>query len=314
LLANVVASRGDPSRALELYGRARALRATHQGEEHPRVLDIEFNIALAREEEGALEEASHLQRALLERHEQLYGVDSRFASSSRLALARVELQLGHHESALSLTKRARAAIQRERPVQRSALLSANQLLHNAYMLTRRNEPALEILRETREMLEEDGAELELIHALFNEGEYLCLLGRCAEAGSAYQRALTMATLGGADAAQFVPFALSGLAKVEYARGSLTEPDYRDMHIDLERALSLAKSLPVQDDALKAEIESLLARTLHALGIQSARARGLASGALVVFDAESDPERGDEMRALLRELEGGASRAKIPHSR
>ncbi|HEY6175194.1 MAG TPA: tetratricopeptide repeat protein, partial [Kofleriaceae bacterium] len=128
----------------------------------------------------------------------------------------------------------------------------------------------------------------------NTGETLLALGRPEAAQGAFQRALDILRAARGPDHEDLAFPLKGLGLAHLGRGQLLEAV-----APLERALALS-SRAASDPQELAEIRWALARTLHALGRDPARARELATAALAGY-RELGSESTDRVQEISRWL-------------
>lgn len=275
-VANASADAGQPEVAMRLCGELGRDVAARFGADHPataliEVAEAQHLVALRRTEEARarlLHARPLLLRGLGPRTPQLAVLD--------LELADLDADLGELPRAIARARDALALVTALLPPHHDLRIEALAALAGYHQRAGDCAGALDILRELLVLHEKKAVELDLGLLLYNLGDCLCLLGRCAEGNDYFMRLLALYPPPPPTSPALPTFrpvrralALYGLGFVhlEAGRPELALPS-------LEHAKRLLDADPDELPHVAVDVTRLLARSLVALHREPRRVRAL----------------------------------------
>ena len=272
-LANATADAGRPDEAVAQLAALDADARAQFGDGHPALARLE----IARAQQLVRLERTDEARALLERARpivlRVYGRQNLFLAILELELANAAAAEGDLAPAIA---RARAALQLAEsllPPHHDLRVEALALLAVLYFRTDDVAASLGVHRELLALHDDRGLELDLEVLLFNLGDALCRLGRCAEGLDYFSRLLQQHAREPPPQPARRALGLYGLGfgHLEAGRPELAL-------LQLEEAHRLLQADPDELPALAVDVSRLLARCLDALGRSPRRVRELRADA------------------------------------
>lgn len=258
----------DPDAAIAGLEALRARAHEHLGAAHPNVAILELSLAQFRLERGdpdPARESAVRARAVLAG---TYGDDHPLVASADLVLAGADAAEGSLAPARAHAEAALRSFERAYPRGATATIHALVLLAEIYRVGDHDREALATLRRLLALQDALGRDIDQSGVLINIGEYMCRLGRCAEARPVFERLLARLAAGGEPPA-LRAFPLRGLAQIYVERG---EPAAA-LPL-LTEALALLEADPELSPANTAAVARALARCHAALGHKEPQVRAL----------------------------------------
>lgn len=265
LVANALAEQGKPEQARELLLSLLAEQREQLGPSHPSLLAIERSLAGAHIDlvEFTKAEAT-LTRARAEAV-RLSGARSIRVASLDVLLALLDADRDPTAKIHRLSG-AIAVFTAQRPRAYSERVQALTQLAEMLRVTEQHEAALAVNRELL-ALHDAGARFDITGVLVNIGDYLCLLGRCAEAVVPYSRLMAMPGLERTPGSAALP--LQGLGRAHLDAG---QPRLALLYF--EQALAILQRTPRPTLHMTEQTTRHIAACLKQLDEQPQRMRAM----------------------------------------
>jgi len=258
-VANATADLGRADEALQRYaGLRRDVRASY-GDDHPVTLRVELPEAQLLAELGRHGEA----RARLEHARppmlRIYGPQTPLLAIVDLELARLDLAEGQREAGLARAQGVLELPESALPGRHHLRVEALELLARLYFEGDDFAGAVDVYRRLLVLHDEHGQELDLEALLYNLGDALCTLKRCAEGLDYFTRLLDVVTRQVPQIPVRRALPLYGLGYAHFEAG---RPDLA--LLPLEEAYRLVRAEPDALPHVDVDVARLLARCLEAL--------------------------------------------------